>query len=134
MLRTLLRIYFWAICLLIITLTIIDFDDGIPMEWKDYVDWIFSIISLSGVYAYCYSKPFLTAVFWRVFLPILMAWDLFFVMTSSTEDPSIFSTDDGFIILSIIVFIYIVLLAPSYIALYLLPKEFERNESFVMKA
>ena len=134
MLRTLLTVYFWAICLLIITVTFLDFDDGIPMKLSDYIDWIFSIVSLSGVYAYCYSKPFLTAMFWKVFLRGLIVWDMLFVSNTFSDDPSIFSAENGFVVLVIIVLLYIILLVPTYVALYLLPKEFERKQSYVMKA
>jgi hypothetical protein len=136
MIRKCLRVYFWFICMLIAVYTIFYFDDGVPLEFLDYVDWVFTLISLSGVYAYCYSKPFLSIMFWKVFLVLLIIWDLFFVSSAFTEDTEVYSGEFGLTVIVIVVFacLYIFLLVPSYIALYLLPKEFENDDSYKMEA
>ena len=134
MLRQFLKVYFFFICVLILTFTFADVDDGSPNELLDYIDWIFTLITLSGVFAYCFLKPFLTPKFWQVYLPVLIVWDLFFMSKTFIDDPNLLSEELSFGALIVLILSVICLLLPGYIALYLLPKEFETKDTFEMEA
>mgnify|MGYP000159151424 CR=1 FL=1 len=134
MIRTFLKAYFWFVCLLIIVFTFFYSGDDEPYGLFDYLDWVFTLITLSGVFAYCYLKRWLTAKFWRTYLPVLIGWDVFFVSKTFIEDPIVLSEELGLVVFIIWLLFVVCLLLPSYIALYLLPKEFETNDDFEMEA
>ncbi len=73
------------------------------------------MISLLGIFGYSFQKEFLKAKFWKFFLVFVIGWDIF-VTIYSIRDMSEMS--DSMLIIGGLI-IYIVVLIPKYIGLYL---------------
>jgi len=87
-----------------------------PCGPVDYIDYIFSIIALSGVYGYCYGKKILSEIFWKSYLPFIVIWDLFIAYSAIQSNQEIVSCP---IYLYLYIILHIVFLLPEYIGLYL---------------
>jgi hypothetical protein len=68
-------IYFWAYAILLGTAYYILYFEGSPVFW-DYVDFPISAIAMAGVFCFAYKIKFLSLSFWKVWLFVIISWDL----------------------------------------------------------
>lgn len=112
------KIYFWFIVVILFLGNITDLDSfgGI---W-DFVDLIVSIGGLMGLFLYAYKKRLFNAVFWKIYLPVCVIWDLCFnivIYPSTSGQP-----------FEPIEFIGFFFLIPVYISIYLYAFKFLRED------
>ena len=81
----------------------------------NYIDDIFWIMTLLGIFGYAFDKKIFAQKFWQFFLLFIIPWDLFFL---AHEFDLVLKMDQPFK-LSIFILIYLAILTPGYIALYL---------------
>lgn len=113
------KIYFW-ILLILLLIAYSAILMAMPSVW-DFIDPIFSLIALAGVFAYGYKKKLFSANFWRIWLLVIISWDLTYnilltdylgvaqQLRSITEEETFYEELFSW-----------VLIIPEYIALYLL--------------
>jgi hypothetical protein len=97
-----------------------------PPELIDYVDWAFTFLVMSGVFAFCYSKRFFGANFWKCLIPVVILWDFYFLSDIFMSDAEIQYEQPSFEIIVLLALISLVVLVPGYVALYLLSNEYEK--------
>ena len=56
---------------------IFEVTDGEPSDILDYLDYLFWATALLGVFGYCYEKKIASKIFWKVYLPAIIIWDIF---------------------------------------------------------
>lgn len=108
------KIYFWLLALALLALNAAAVKRGFSV--RDAVDVPISLVGLTGVYGFAYQKSMLTSIFWRVFLPVIILWDIFanFFWGGMGEIQVLTWLET----VAVIVVFYIVFL-PGYVALYL---------------
>ena len=108
--KTFFKFYFWLIVIVSVVVTILAFGEGEPLSYSDYFDFLFSLITLLAILGYAYSKKILSALFWKCYLPIIIAWDSYFIYDLAINDQEIYTENFG--IWFLIFIIYIVLAVP----------------------
>ena len=91
----------------------IGFDSGELSESTYFLDLVFWFISIIGVTGFVYDKQILHIIFWKTYLPLIIAWDLWIVFrnfSDGVEQPGGILVGAGFIVLLIKV--------PEYFALF----------------
>lgn len=68
------KIYFWTLSILLLIASTMILN-ATPSIW-DYLDTIFTIIALAGLFAYIHKKKLLTAKFWKYWLIFCVLWDI----------------------------------------------------------
>lgn len=81
----------------------------------DYIEYFFEFVFLLGVFGYAFEKKIFVNKLWQIFLPLVIAWNIFFLIHITDLNLIAHSTFNffGFSL------IYFILLLPGYIALYL---------------
>lgn len=124
------KIYFWLFTAAMIILTglsiaeSLDFyvlDEGDPLldepwNWLDWIDTLVLGISLVGLFGIAHQKTIGKQSFWRKWFVFLLIFDI--AITVHEYDPSLFDTQEP-LGLMITFSIFIALILPFYIALYL---------------
>lgn len=78
----------------------------------NYIEYIFEFVFLLGVFGYAFEKKIFIKKLWQIFLPLIIAWNIFYLIHITDLNVSTFD----FFAFSLI---YFILLLPGYIALYL---------------
>ncbi len=81
----------------------------------DYIAYLFEFVFLLGVFGYAFGKKIFVNRLWQIFLPLVITWDIFFLIHIADLSVIEHSTFKffGFSL------VYFILLLPGYIALYL---------------
>lgn len=109
------KLYFWLMISLVIVAAFYELYDENAMEVSDVADYGTWLFSLAGVFGFAYSKVFLHRRLWRVWLPIIVVWDIGFLVKQYLQDPV--ELDPSLLVFTAVFFVLIV--APQYLALYL---------------
>jgi hypothetical protein len=64
------KIYFWAFLILMLTAFA---ELGLNKVWL-IIDLVFSIVGMIGLFSYAYKRKVFTAIFWKLFFPVLLVW------------------------------------------------------------
>lgn len=94
---------------------LLNYGDEEPSRLIDYLDSLFWIVSILGVFGYAFQKEILNVKFWKVFLPFIVVWDIFIII--DTLD-GILEISEPMLIIGIVI-MYAGILIPQYIGLYL---------------
>jgi len=113
--NTFIKIYLWIVGALLLTMLAFELTDDEPSDLTDYLDYIFWIIALMGVWGYCYSKKIFTNLFWKYYLPFIVLWDFFIIFIEVSDEPEL--QDPAFLVFLLL--IYLIILIPEYTAIYL---------------
>ena len=81
----------------------------------DYFDYLMWLIGLVGIYGYTFKKTIFGSGFWRYFLPVLVVWDAFITFREFISEFKL----EGEPYLYLLIILYIIILIPEYIGLYL---------------
>jgi len=108
------RIYAWVMAALLLLALVLTVFEGSGSIIIDAIDYGVSALSLVGVFGYAYGRAIATRAFWRVLLPVLIAWDSGMLIRQYL-DPE---TGSDLLIFSVIVVLVASLLVPSYIAVF----------------
>jgi len=123
MLRTFLIVYLWVIVILMVVFSIIDILDQEQASWIESVDYLVTAFALFGVFSYCYGNSLVSKRIWRIFLPVLIVWDIYVVVNIFREEPVVFSNEYGIAFLAFFGLALILILVPCYLAIYLLQRD-----------
>lgn len=74
-----------------------------------FFDWLPTIIKTIGVHGFIFYKKILFRRFWRIFLPLVMIWDLFLIFYSISYNP---------LTIAVLIFIVLVLYGPAYYGIF----------------
>lgn len=110
-----LKFYVWIMTFLVPLLFWYEFTDESVPDAVDYLDFVFWIIAMVGVVAYCYEKEVFVRRFWQAYFPFIILWDLYIVYREVAPDPEMNEPT----LLLIFVVIYLIMVVPEYIGLYL---------------
>lgn len=94
---------------------IFEITDSKPSGILDYLDYMFWATALLGVFGYCYEKKIANKKFWKVYLPVVVIWDLFIGNRDIQNYPEL----SGTIYLFFATIIIFIIILPEYIGLYL---------------
>lgn len=108
--------------LLMAVFSLIDTFDQEPNSWNDLLDYPVTVFALFGVFSYCYGISVVSKQVWRIFLPVLVIWDIYLITNMIIEDPTIFTDDYGYGFWAFVGLILSLVLFPCYIAIYLLQR------------
>ena len=108
------KIYFWCLSILLLFTYGSIFSDS-PSA-VDFLDAPFSGIALSGLFAFAYGKRFVNRHFWRVWLIVIVCWDLIYNLVFTHYLGIAHPELTGSVAETLM---GLVLLMPEYIALYL---------------
>lgn len=72
------KIYFWVMLLLyaIYVAAAIWFPEEMELEVVDYIDFVFAMLALVGVFGFAFKKAVLYQGVWRAYLPFIILWDI----------------------------------------------------------
>ena len=82
------KIYFYCLTLLLVSLYVLTFtyllpDTSAAMKIALYVDLPISIVALVGLYGYAFRKRIGHPNFWKVWLVVVVLWDMFYNLVLS---------------------------------------------------
>lgn len=117
--RRFFRFYFWILLLLYFFGVFLTIGDGEDPTYEDVFDLLFSLVSLVGIFGYAYSKIIFKKVFWKIYLPVVVLWDGYYLIDFLAGDESIWSEESGLFLFLVTPLIYLVLFVPCYVAIYL---------------
>lgn len=111
------KIYFCSLTLLLAALYVLSFTYFLPnaspsMKIAHYLDLPISVIALVGLYGYAFRKRIVHPNFWKVWLVVIVLWDMFYNLVLSgwthleLPDMAVFFLAYG-------------ILLPEYFALYM---------------
>ncbi|HQS60035.1 MAG: hypothetical protein B7Y56_15980 [Gallionellales bacterium 35-53-114] len=118
------KIYFWFLSILLSIGYAVLFGvtpmSALPNIW-DYLDLIFSSISLAGVFAYSYKKRLLSARFWKFWLVAFLLWDITYnlIISHYLGLAQQLGPEHGVTTFNEMLFAWLFFI-PKYVALYLL--------------
>lgn len=108
------KIYLWLMVVLLVVVVGFDVYDKNPpsaIDILDYLTWIFSLV---GVFGFAYNRAILSQDLWRVWLPVVIAWDVWIAAREYYSEP----IDLDLVTLVILSIIIGALALPEYVALF----------------
>jgi hypothetical protein len=121
------KFYFWLIVLLFSTAVWLDVTDGESLIIVDFFDYLFWVLAIIGIFGFCYSKKILNSIFWKLFLPFIILWDIYVIHYEIFNDPEIMSNEYGSSFIVFMVFLFLLISLPGYIVIYLYGYKNPRN-------
>ena len=121
--RKIFKLYFWFLIIFYIVVLVLSIGDQEPLTFEDSFDLIVSLVTLLGVFGYAYSKNIFSTLFWKSYLPFVVIWDGYYLTDFITNDPELFSEEFGIWFFVFISFVFLILIVPSYIAIYFYCRE-----------
>ena len=73
------EIYFYLIVLQLIVMAIVIVISGHLLVPIPLLHFLFALCGLTGLFCYVFGKEIGKNIFWRVFLPVFIVWDVFFI-------------------------------------------------------
>ena len=74
------KIYLWTVVTIIVVTSIwaamypVDSDGTDWLGWLQLITWLTALVS---IYGYCYQKKILVPIFWKIYLPVLIIFDIY---------------------------------------------------------
>lgn len=67
------KIYFWLLLVAILSESL---RQGLSRAWE-IVDVVFTLVSMLGLFAFCWQKKLFSAMFWKIFFGSCIVWNIF---------------------------------------------------------
>jgi len=110
-----LKVYLWSMALLFLGTFWLELTDDEPSDIVDYLDYVFWLTALLGVFGYCYCKKIFANAFWKLYLPFIVIWDSFVIFRVICSDAELQKPE----LLAVFMVVYIIVLLPEYVVIYL---------------
>lgn len=123
--RNFFKFYFCLLIIFYLVAIVLTIGDEEPISYFDGFDLIVGLVTMVGIFGYAYSKKILNAFFWKCYLPLIVIWDGYNLYDLIVSDSDLLTEDFGIWFLVFMSFIFVVLLVPSYVAIYLYGREKE---------
>ncbi len=108
------KAYFWLMSLLLAVALALEFAEPSDVSLIDVIDYLSSGFSLIAVFGYAYSRALINPGTWRIWLPIVVVWDIVVLARQVVKEDIGF---DAWTLAAMIVFGSI-LVIPEYVAVY----------------
>lgn len=108
------KIYLWFLVVVVGALYGASIREGLNVV--RILDIPVTLISLAGVFGFAYRKSIWTSAFWKIWLPLVIVWDIFanFVWGGKSQ-----MRDLGLIDIVFVAAVFYAVFLPGYIALFL---------------
>jgi len=108
----------WKIYFFIIALQTIGVPAGAillsDIKIMDVVNWVFVIAGVVGLFGFVYRRPILSQGFWKGFAPLIVLWDIVFLILWLPAQES-YTLGDRLEMHTLLIFLF---LLPQYIGLF----------------
>lgn len=109
------KIYFSILLFLyaIYVAAVIWFSEEMELGIVDYIDFIFAMFALVGVFGFAFKKVVLGESVWKVYLPFLILWDISY---SALQDEWVVGEELMYVIMAL--GLMALILIPQYVAIF----------------